>query len=144
MSEAKDLYISDGQYLAALENLRKGIESGVPLKAIDDTTPGDKSTTCSWGLCSEERRVWPDKAMQLFPDHFPQRIAPKYRGKHHKCPMDRRTPEEAEKGLGYGSGCFYHCRIFQAKPQKGQPIPSKEVALELFAQTNLEHAKNQK
>jgi hypothetical protein len=104
-----DIYLSDDRYLAALGRQRTRIEAGLPFFAIDDTTPGDKSTEASWGLCTSD---WPTKDRT--------RAGIKYRAKRHKCPFDA-DPEPNP------SGCFWRCRIFQ-----GAVSPTQEQALDLY------------
>lgn len=110
------------RFVLVLKRLRSAIAKGRPLRACDDTTPGNKSTSCSWGMCHDSAETWPDAQDHIFPADFEDRgrVAPlRAPG---RCPMDTRQE-------GGPSGCFYTCRIFQAKRGKG---PSQELALALF------------
>jgi hypothetical protein len=121
----KDIHLTDERYAAALQRIRGLIAGGVKLDAVDSTTVGDKYTECTWGLCSSQKAAWPDPEDHLWPDQFKERgrVAPKYRTKTHKCPMDKRVVGEDDMG----NGCFYTCKVFQ----KG-PTPSRDQALELY------------
>lgn len=122
----KDLYMSQERYYLALKRIRALIADGIPLIFEDSTTIGDKYTHCSWGLCSEDPRAWPDAEDHLWPDQFlaDKRVALKYLRDDQMCPMDRRVSEGSR-------GCFYTCRIFQ--PKKCEPrIETQEEALHLY------------
>lgn len=114
------------RYLAVLKRIRAAIANGRKLKAYDDTTPGNKSTSCSWGLCHESKETWPDAQDHTFPEDFKRegRISPLDNGHEHPCPMDRRGPHQGDY-----NGCFYTCRIFKSRKQ---PKPSREEALRLY------------
>lgn len=114
------------RYVAALRRQRERIAKGLPLRAVDDNTPGDKSTTCTWGLCSEEREAWPDAQDHLWPDQFIERgrVAPLYLKPKQKCPLDLRDLKDADL-----NGCFFTCRVFQAA--KGAR-PSREEVIHLY------------
>lgn len=118
----RDLYLSGPRYLAALKRMRDLIAAGKALLAIDDETPGNKSTECSWGLCSREQVAWPDAEDHLWPDQFLKgRIAPKYRNDPHSCPFSKGNKT---------TGCFYDCRIFQAR--RPANLPTRAEALRLY------------
>lgn len=121
------IYLPKERYVAALKRIRGLIQRGEKLVAHDDTTPGDKSTSCSWGLCSEEKHAWPDVEDHLFPDDFTKygRVAPKYIRNGHPCPIDSRTAKEHKTDL---NGCFHTCRVFQAKGKR----PSQEQVIEWY------------
>lgn len=121
------IYLPKERYIAALERIKKLIVKGEKLVAVDDTTPGDKSTTCSWGLCSEAKQAWPDAEDHLWPDQFLKygRVAPKYLRNGHPCPIDARTPAEHKKDL---NGCFHTCRVFRAKGKR----PDAETVIEWY------------
>lgn len=110
------------RFVAALKRQRERIASGLKLSKEDSDEPGNKFTTCTWGLCSDEKEAWPDAEDHLWPDQFESagRVAPKYRGKGHACPMSRGNRSD---------GCFYDCRIFQKRD--GERV-TKEVALALY------------
>ena len=109
--------------LLALKRLRKAIAEGRPLVAYDDTTPGDKSTSCSWGLCHDSAETWPDAQDHTFPVAFEKtgRISTLETG--HQCPLDFDPDFQ-------GGGCFWTCRVFQTT--KKRPLPSKDEVLELY------------
>lgn len=111
--------MKDDRYLAALERIRTLIKLGMELEGYDDTTPGCKNNECTWGLCAETKRHWPDPQDYLWPDQ-PNRIAPKYMRNHQACPMDKRENPD-------GNGCFYTCRFFQ----KGKN-PTRDEVLKLY------------
>lgn len=89
VNHSQEIMTAD-QYIYALTKLRQ-IVAHVPLRAYDDTTIGDKSTECNWGLCNDSKEVWP--------------IGRPHRQKHQPCPLDRERREHI--------GCFYRCHIFQ-------------------------------
>lgn len=120
----KDIYMSDRHYRQALENLKGVIEKGQQLDKEDSDEVGNKYTTCSWGLCAENKEVWPTPEMHLWPDQFRKsgRIAPKYRKTHQLCPLDTRECD----GDNF-NGCFYTCLAFKRKGTL-----TKESVLELI------------
>lgn len=118
--------LPDDRYLVALERQRARVATGLPLRAVDSNTPGDKYTECTWGLCSGEREAWPDAQDHMWPDQFISRgrVAPEYRAEHQTCPLDKR-----ERPVTSMQGCFYSCRIFQARPKSARPTREETVAL---------------
>lgn len=104
------MYLTPDQVQVALKNLLKRVESDVPLQFGDSNKPGDKWNQANWGLCTQDKEIFPDKDMI-------KHDLVKYRNE--KCPFDQRDEE-----VGYG--CFYQCRIFQG------PIPNKQEAIELI------------
>lgn len=96
------------RYLAVLTRLRDAILAGRPLDSDDDTTPGNKSTSCSWGLCHESAETWPDAQDHTFPVDFEQRGRISHLHAPGPCPMDARTVAD-------GNGCFWTCRVFKAR-----------------------------
>jgi len=106
------LYLSNHGYLGALQRLIAHIEDGHRLISLDSDSLGDKFTTCSWGLCSESKEIWPDPDMHMWPGDFVKhgRIAPLYRRSRHSCPFDARGDM-----IQSMNGCFYACGIFQPK-----------------------------
>jgi hypothetical protein len=112
--------LSDERYLAALIRVRDLIAKGERLVANDSEEIGNKYTECTWGLCSGDKKAWPDPQDYMWPDQ-PDRVAPKYRTNRQVCPF-RRAPPSA-------NGCFWSCMIF--KP-KGKPVPTREEALALY------------
>ena len=101
------LYMTDAQYLKIMNNLKAFVNSGAKLSGFDDNTIGDKDTQCTWGLCGDNVKVYPDADMHLWPKDFPKRIAPKYLQNHHRCPFENPNAKDQI------SGCFYRCRFFQ-------------------------------
>lgn len=126
-------YLPQNRYILFLERMLKRITEGLKLKYFDDDTIGNKSTHCSWGLCSEDREAWPDAQDHLWPDQFPRRIAPLYPRDKQKCPFDYREKHD-------GQGCFYTCRFFNPK---GRKKPGKAEAMELY-QVTIRKAKHDK
>ena len=124
------MYLSKKRYVEALKRIRKLIAGGLILTGCDDTTPGDKSTQCSWGLCQNDKDHWPDPIDYLWPDE-PDRVAPKYLRDKMACPMDKRTYEEIS-----GNGCFYSCRFFQSEKN-----PSMDEAVVLYDALIKRHSK---
>lgn len=121
----KPLNMTKDRYVAAMKRQRLRIAQGLILRAVDDTTPGDKSTTCTWGLCSDEKAAWPDAQDHLWPDQFTKdgRVAPLYRKTNQKCPLDRR-----DNAVDDWNGCFYTCRVFSpAKDEKRLNDPVQAV-----------------
>ena len=123
----RNLYMPQDRYAVALDRMRERIASGVPLRYFDDTTPGDKDTQCTWGLCAGDKASWPDAQDHLWPDRFLRdgRVAPLYLKTAQKCPMDRRDLQDKDM-----NGCFYTCRVFN--PKKGDPRVTQEFALALY------------
>lgn len=101
----------EGRWQDALRRMRDRIINGLELIAWDDTTPCNKSTHCSWGLCSQDVDQWPDADDHTWPDAFENhnRVAP--RDARGGCPLDKNTGTPKENR----SGCFYRCRVFQGK-----------------------------
>ena len=115
------------RYQQGLARIRAQIAEGLPLRALDDTSPGNKSTSCTWGLCSIETGAWPDAADHSFPVEFEEhgRQTRLTLGANQRCPLDRReTPEQY--------GCFWSCRAF--KPKKGDVPLTAEAALAFYDQ----------
>lgn len=112
------------RYKLVLKRIRNAIAAGRALDVYDDTTPGDKSTSCSWGLCHESKETWPDAEDHIFPVDFEKygRISHLRLGNERRCPLDSR--EEAT-----ANGCFWTCRVFQAA--RGE-LPSKDQVLALY------------
>ena len=125
--KVKDIHLPQPRYIAALNRQLARIELGIPIQADDCTVPGMKSTSCSWGLCSDEVAAWPDAEDHLWPDQFKSqgRVAPLYRGVSQKCPLDRRATDEKDP-----NGCFYTCRVFSAK--KGDPAVTRDLVVNLY------------
>ena len=51
------------------------------------------------------------KETAYFPEYFPKRRTMKYRQDHHRCPFDMGPAGS----LGWASGCFYRCYLFNNK-----------------------------
>jgi hypothetical protein len=127
------LSMPQDRYVAALERQRSRIAAGIELTYVDDTTPGDKSTHCSWGLCSRDKEAWPDAGDHLWPDQFENdgRVAPKYLVQGQLCPFDTDVNARGHiRDEGDPQGCFYRCRYFQARHLG--PAPDQKRALELY------------
>lgn len=102
-----------------------------PLHAEDSTETGNKYTICTWGMCGEEKAAWPDAQDHTWPKQFEAegRVAPLDRPEGRLCPMDTRS--EASDPEELFNGCFYSCRIFQAKKNQR---PTRDEAVGLFEQ----------
>lgn len=111
------LYLPWDAYLSALKRLPAIIQSA-ELYYYDDTTIGDKSTECTWGLCSESEELW------AIDDRL--HYSHKYRQTGQTCPMERTEDRAWEQPA---SGCFYRCRFFSPN---GQPRPTQQDALQLI------------
>lgn len=138
------------RYIAALKRQRGRIASGVPLELDDCNITGCKSTSATWGLCSNEKEAWPHAEDHLWPDQFQNhgRVAPLYLGRDQWCPFDLRQSVQryidGKEGSGNDAtlrlvvaeaGCFYRCRLFQARhiqKHKGEPMPDQKRALQLY------------
>jgi len=123
--------LTDEQYLQWLALASARIEGGLPLQFWDDTTPGDKDTYCSWGMCNDDLNAWPwqdtwDHPKYTKPTGDPgkKQVQHVSRGPAHWCPFDRGAEEN--KGEA-DSGCFYRCAIFQSRG--AQNLPSREDAV---------------
>ena len=97
------------------------------LEATNCDARGMKSTECTWGLCSDQKQAWPDAQDHLWPDQFLKsgRVAPLYREKTQKCPLDRRELSDPDP-----NGCFYTCMVFR---RGNLPLPTREQVVELYA-----------
>jgi len=126
---AHSIRLSDDRYLAALKRFLAKIEAGTGLRGYDCPDEGVKATECSWGLCSLAKEDWPDASDHLWPEDFPERVAPKYLEEHQTCPLDWR------KRAGI-NGCYYTCRFFQGKDRL-----TREEAIELYRAAILRAAK---
>lgn len=106
------------RYILALKRLRIIVESE-SCSGYDCTVTGMKSTECSWGLCQENKKLWPEPQDYTWP-HEEDRIAPLHRGDDYMCPL-----ETKHKGPGW-KGCFYRCAYFSKKKK----MPTREQALQ--------------
>lgn len=124
------LYLPQERYIAVLNRQRDRIAKGIPLVLDDSDEIGNKHTSATWGLCSEEVEAWPDAEDHLWPDDFNKhkRVAPKYQRENQMCPFDAR-----EKPTG--NGCFYTCRLFRGR----YPTPNRDEALALYDQRIAQH-----
>lgn len=113
----RNMYLTDKQYLQLLKRALKIVQNMSKVQAEDCTIRGCKDNTCNAGLCNDNQLCTPKIAM--FPKDFPQRKDIKYLEDYQKCPLDWRTESQLD-----GNGCFYTCKIFQAKKKK---IPNGEI-----------------
>ena len=91
------------RYVVALKRLRTIVEKQ-DLNGYDSRCIGNANNECSWGLCQQNKNLWPDPQDYVWP-HDSDRIQPLDGG---ACPLDwRDDPEE--------SGCFHTCWFFQGK-----------------------------
>ena len=78
------------------------------LTGYDEEATGHKNTECSWGMCQQNKKLWPDPQDYIWP-YETDRVAPL---RSDCCPLDARGP--AKEGELRG-GCFYNCKFFQAQ-----------------------------
>ena len=97
--------LSKERTIVALQRLRKIVETE-PLNGYNDTTIGYKNTECSWGLCSDSKKLWPDAKDHVFPYDFLNYGRVTTLSKGHACPMVVSSSRN-------GYGCFWNCRFFQ-------------------------------
>lgn len=100
----------------ALERLRRIVQEE-DLNGYDSNFVGDKNNECTWGACSEDKKLWPDVQDYVWP-HDEDRVAPL---SGMPCPLD--TGPDPEMGR---SGCFYRCRFFRSRKFG---LPSREEVL---------------
>lgn len=102
-------HLTRAQIIAVLKNLRV-IVAREELSGFDDTTLGNKSTQCTWGLCNESKELYPAPEMHIWPFDFllSGRVAPLRLPGPRFCPLDNRPSD-------YESGCFYCCAFFQIR-----------------------------
>lgn len=115
------------QWEGVLRRIRATIESE-PLRSDDDTTPGNKSTTCNWGACSDRREHYPTPELHQFPQDFADvgRVSSLQPPEGHHCPMRKTGPADTDSERA--SGCFWQCRVFQRRHK----TPTREQAVRLF------------
>ncbi len=125
------------RYILALERNLARIENGTLLDLDDCNALGAKHTHASWGLCTDDLEVFPDAQDHSFPLAFLERDrrTPLSGAHGDTCPFDRQEVLKDGKTVsgsapGDTSGCFYRCMIF--RPKKGQPVPSRAKAVELY------------
>ena len=119
------IFFTPEETVRHLHNLKAVIESE-PCIANDDDTPGNKSTTCNWGLCTESRKVYDQESDSL----FEKRFAPKY---HLQCPMDKQKANPKEAHQVEASGCFYRCRIFKdGVRSRDKLLPLVELSIQRY------------
>ena len=116
------------QFREVLIRLRDKIEAKAALISEDSNYIGDKYTHCTWGICTNERDIYPTPELHTFPQafKFENRIEPLDTPEGHDCPIRERLPSDSETTSM--SGCFYSCRIFQ----KDKKTPTKEEAITLY------------
>lgn len=106
-----ELYLTKEEYLTVLKRVRAKIarikKSEEEVWGYDDTTMGQKNTECNVGLCHDDPEIF-TKEMNLWPEQYPERVAPKYLQDDCCCPLSKR------QHLG-SSGCFYRCKFFKDK-----------------------------
>lgn len=132
----RSIRFTDDRWLLALKRMLALVKGDTRLKFIDSTQTGNKFTECSWGMCTDARRAWPDAQDHLWPDEFVKhgRVAPLYRESWQKCPLDRRrTMPDTDKRKFDSNGCFYTCAVFQAN--RANPAPTREQTIELYQLT---------
>lgn len=110
------------RHIIALKRIKGLIETGTPLTAYDDNTPGNKSMGCSWGLCSESVEAWPDAQDHIWPHDFENKLR--------VAPLHSKRPCPLNAYVDPHRGCFYTCRVFN--PARGAQVPTKDEALALY------------
>lgn len=114
--------LTPDRVIAALQRLRARVLR-LPLDGYDDTTVGNKSTECTWGLCSHAPDLWPEARDHIWPYSFLNegRVAP-LDIPAGSCPMQDMTRHRD------GNGCFWSCKFFSTA--RGQQIPSRQQYLD--------------
>lgn len=120
VNELRDL--PDERLIVALKRFKAVIEGGAKLSGYDDTTIGAKNTECTWGLCLEDKGLWPDAKDHIFPYDFLNegRTSPLGHPTG-TCPMDKRSRQKKDP-----NGCFWTCRFFHG------PRPSRSEYLQMI------------
>jgi hypothetical protein len=92
------------RHLLALKRLRKVVEQREQ-GGYNCSDVGAKNTECNWGMCQQNKVLWPDQQDYIWP-HNENRVAPL---EGSRCPLDTGL-------LGHESwGCFYRCQYFSKK-----------------------------
>jgi len=108
-NDMEDLYLTNLQYVEILLKIQKVVNApDFQPTFYDCTEPGNHHTDSNCGFCNEG---FTTKETAYFPEYFPSRTSMKYRQDHHRCPFDM-GPAGI---LGWGSGCFYRCYLFNNK-----------------------------
>lgn len=107
---AKDLYLTDEQYLERLQLVRQAVLQHKQYWVYDNDSIGNKFTTSNVGLCNDELAT---REMAMFPELYDQgRRSPKYNRPPHLCPFDLRFEElKDDFSDTRRSGCFYTCGL---------------------------------
>jgi len=105
----EDLYLTNLQYVEILLKIKEVVDrpNFQPI-FYDSTEPGNQYTESNCGFCNEG---FTTKETAYFPEYFPKRRTMKYRQDHHRCPFDMGPAGN----LGWASGCFYRCYLFNNK-----------------------------
>jgi len=112
-----DLYLTDEQYVSILKKIEATVmQKDFVVRCDDSVAIGAKGTYSNCGFCNED---YTDKETALFPSQYPDRKTMKYRKDNHKCPFDARGTVNF---LGYGSGCFFNCYLFEHKRKQDWKI----------------------
>jgi hypothetical protein len=107
------------QNVQVLKNLRQQIlHTGLVLD--DSDVIGAKHTHCTWGMCTNSKKVWDRPEYHVWPHSFKteDRIAPL--NIVIRCHFDRRQE-------GEHSGCYHECDIFS--PTKERPSSEEVIAM---------------
>jgi hypothetical protein len=112
--------MGEGRFQDALRRMRARIASSLELRAVDSTTPGDKYTHCSWGMCSLDANQWPTANEHIWPDDFDDRgrVARRNLPADARCPLSNPIKNH---------GCFYGCAVFTHK------LKDREKAIALYS-----------
>ena len=120
--------------IVALKRLRAIVQTEGAPSGIDSNEACAKFTTCSWGFCRDEgklwsdpsgmKSLWPDAQDHIWPYAFLKegRVAPLHYGK--SCPL--------YEGIDDANGCFYKCRFFRRNRKNRKSKLTKAEALKLI------------
>lgn len=109
---AKNLYLTNEQYLGVLDMIESKIDNIDTSMVCDSNATGDKSVSSNIGFCNDE---FTTLETSLFPDLFENgRKAMKYRAKAQACPFDNRVRTKENlpgRLMTLDCGCFYTCGL---------------------------------
>lgn len=125
--------MSKSDYVLTLKRLKEIVNTRKLAGYDDNSLLGDKSTECTWGLCSSQPELWPDPRLHIWPYSFLNRgrVAPiDLPSFDCKCPFDPREEND-------GQGCFWKCEFFRGKkrPSKKDHIHAINELIEKHEQS---------
>lgn len=123
--------LSKSRFLLALKRLRKYVEK-TKFVAIDSEDVGDKYTYCSWGMCCDSPKVFPDKQDHIWPEQGVRngKVSPIELGKGHLCPHDMR------KSNNDINGCFFTCAYKKYFNRRSKKADLSEALSRIDARIN--------